>query len=82
MTIEEAIEVAKDTGDWVSDDTEFPVSCNVGFVNWEGRDDETQFDLWEDPEQELIELWEDQYDLIMEADLDSVTYVEIVPYEE
>lgn len=82
MTIEEAIEVAKETGDWIDDLDNLPVSCDVGFVNRDGRDDETQFDLWEDPEGELIDLWEDQYDLIMEADLDSVTYVEIVPYEE
>lgn len=82
MTIEDAIDVAKDTGDWVSDDTEFPVSCDVGFVNRDGRDDETQFDLWIDPEQELIDLWEEQCEFTMRSTLDGVSYVIVVPYVE
>ena len=52
-----------------------PGTYNIGFINSEGRDDETQFDANE--YNELVELWED---FCMENGFqyDSVTYVEKV----
>lgn len=48
---------------------------NVGFTNADGEEDETQFDLYENPEKELERLWEDFCEE-NECDSDSISYVE------
>ena len=79
MTIEKAIAEAKENNYWISDK---PTSVNVGFYNYaDERDDETQFDLWNDHEEELIDLWHDQW-VEMKSKLTGVLYVEALGYVE
>lgn len=75
MTIYEAIAKAKEDREW-SYTRHDPFTVAVGFINDEGRDDETCFDLYgDDPERELNDLWNDMaYEF--GSKLDSITYVE------
>ena len=75
MTIKEAIAKAKKEFDWTWAPYE-PVTVAVGFINDEGREDETALDLWgDDAEKELDYLWNDLH-AEFGADIDGVTYVE------
>lgn len=54
----------------------FPQSVDVYFINKDGEPDSTQFDLYSnDKTSELEELWNDQYEEIMNAHIDSVDEV-------
>jgi len=80
MTIKEAIKVAKENGEWCVSPYE-PTSVNVGFINNDGHEDETQFDLLENFEKELEDMW-DELHRELEGKIDSVTYVEALGYIE
>lgn len=60
MTIREAVEEAKKCGEWSVVDGE-PTSVDIEFWTDEGRDDETQLDIWgftdEEKIAELEDLW-------------------------
>lgn len=75
MTIYEAIAKAKGEHEW-SYTRHDPFTVAVGFINDEGCEDETCFDLYgDDPERELNDLWNDMaYEF--ESKIDGVTYVE------
>jgi len=81
MTIEKAIAEAKANGAWINDK---PTSVNVGYACREGficldDESETQFDLYENHEEDLINLWHQQYDE-SGSTLDGVLYVEALGY--
>lgn len=77
MTIREAVEKAKNGYGWPKIPDLIPVSVFVGFVNNEGKEDETFFDLYDsDKVAELEELWDSMYKE-MESGIDSVIYVEM-----
>lgn len=79
MTIKEAIAEAKATYNWSIVDHE-PTSVNVGFYNYrDSREDESQYDLYDDFETELEELWNSQYKE-MDSKIDAVLYVEALGY--
>ena len=79
MTIKDAIEKAKREFEWSTVDG-VPFTAAVGFINNDGREDETSFDLWNDnPVNELDSLWNEMA-MEFDASLDSVTYVESHDY--
>ena len=85
MTISEAIAKAKKENEWFEGlAVAYGTSVDVGFINREGREDETQFDLYAfgtyGYEKELNDLWEDQHNDILDADVDAVTYVSMLGY--
>lgn len=81
MTIQQAINEARKTGEW-SVVIHMPSSINIGFVNGDGREDETQFDIFGDnPEKELEDLWKDLH-MELDGDIDSITYVSYLGYVE
>ena len=79
MTIKDAIEKAKREFEWYTVDG-VPFTAAVSFINNDGREDETSFDLWGDnPVNELDSLWNEMASEF-DASLDSVTYVESHDY--
>lgn len=79
MTIEKAIAEAKENNYWITDK---PTSVNVGYYNYVDEEEhETQFDLWEDHEGELIDLWHEQW-IECESKLTGVLYVDPLGYIE
>lgn len=82
MKMTEAIEEARESGDWPVTGHE-PTSVNVRFVSAGSEDDETQLDLYGDTpekrEEELEELWDSLCDEF-EAAQDAVTGVEALGY--
>lgn len=82
MTIAEAISAAKEQFDWCEGlNCAYGSSVNVGFINYDLKEDEMQFDLYRYGhfEEELEELWNELH-REMDADKDSVTYVELLGY--
>ena len=72
MNIMEAVKAERKRGSWPKG----PISVDVCFINREGRNSETQLDLYgPDTEAELEQLWEELHDE-MDAEIDSVTSVE------
>lgn len=53
-------------------------SYRIGFVNREGEDDETELDALS--KKDLNELWKTLHEEL-NCEVDSVTYIERVPYE-
>lgn len=81
MTIKQAINEARKIGEW-SVVIHMPSSINVGFMNCNGREEETQLDIWGDnPEKELDNLWKDLHTWLG-GETDSITYVSYLGYVE
>ena len=78
FSMSEAIRNAKNFGTWSIVENE-PTSVNVRFLTRTGREDETQFDLYDEKENELCTLWLQMHDEF-EADFNSVIAVEALGY--
>lgn len=78
MRIIEAIEEARKDYDWV--DINHPTSVIVGFINKNGRTDETELDLYSgEMEAELENLWSELAEELG-SDIDLIEYVDMIGY--
>lgn len=82
MTIKEAIKKARQNFEWTDMPAGEPSSVDIGFLRSDGREDETQFDLYsDDMEKELDDLWDEMcYEL--ESGKRDVLYVSLLGYIE
>lgn len=73
MTVAEAVAKAREDGSW--DDSSDILEVNVGFRNYDGKEDETQLDLYcNDKVKELERLWDSLY-LEMDSCKDGILYL-------